>query len=77
MKSIIMFLLEVRYGLALRQAWQNKCAGMDFQEWVISYLSLRPTLRAADEGYCEHNWSFPPKNCPVCNKRVPLIRLHR
>lgn len=33
------------------------------------------TSRAPDEGYCAHDWSFPPEFCPVCNKRVPLIRL--
>ncbi len=33
------------------------------------------TKRAPDEGYCAHDWSFPPEFCPVCNKRVPLIRL--
>lgn len=32
---------------------------------------------AADEGYCQHDWSFPPKYCPVCEKRVPVIRLRR
>ena len=33
------------------------------------------TPRAPDECYCAHDWSFPPEFCPVCNKRVPLIRL--
>ena len=37
----------------------------------------RLTQRAPDEGYCAHNWSFPPEFCPVCNKRVPLIRLRK
>ena len=30
--------------------------------------------RPPDEGYCEHDWSYPPEFCPVCNKRVPIIR---
>lgn len=45
---------------------------------LAAFLAGRQTAQQSvytDEGYCVHDWSFPPEFCPVCNKRVPLIRL--
>lgn len=43
--------------------------------FTLEELKRHLTQRAPDEGYCAHKWSFPPEFCPVCNKRIPLIRL--
>ena len=59
----------------------NSMVAMESSEWlefahgVIREIEAHLTQRAPDEGYCAHDWSFPPEFCPVCNKRVPLIRL--
>ena len=51
------------------------------EEWletardIVAKIEAHLTQRPPDEGYCAHDWSFPPEFCPVCNKRVPLIRL--
>ena len=53
----------------IRELW-----GELIQEGLRVHLG-NPTTGAVDEGYCEHDWSFPPEFCPVCNKRVPVTRL--
>lgn len=44
---------------------------------LVDFLlaEILPTPLAIDKDYCNHNWSFPPEFCPICNKRVPMMRI--
>ena len=55
-----------------------------FQKWLLSTRdrhfwrmrtneAVEHTL-ALDGALCEHDWSYPPKICPACGKRVPIMR---
>ncbi len=79
-------MVEINFGGRIESLSREKAMGLadaiihalvtDEQSYQEAMgLEERLTSRAPDEGYCAHDWSFPPEFCPVCNKRVPLIRL--
>lgn len=64
-------------GFLYASEWGKQVIQEDVPLLIAEIRKLRAAQQSVhtDEGYCAHDWSFPPEFCPVCNKRVPLIRL--